>query len=365
MTNNARVALALAIPALFSACGGGGSGSNPAPAPPASTSPPVTLPVVLPTAIATASGAAVAGSVVQLPADAYGPATIGAAVYASADAAQTTPLAGATVIVGRVPVSGATPPATLPAGDVAVLTDTTGTFSAQPAVAPAPATSAAPFVVPHDNILGFAPPANGYYVEVYGATSDGRSAGSTIPLHRFVAASSSLALRVSTLSAAEAGALAAINHDRATAGAGPLVADAAAEEIARLHASDESNAAYTCHYDTHNIGPASRYLAIGGLGLTGEGLGLTYGPDAASAFAANEAAMLAEQSQTPTGGHYVNLIDPSHQWAGIAAIAEPSAAGFFNVDYELVTPNGVSATVGASGYPTTGVCPPGTTNNGS
>ena len=39
--------------------------------------------------------------------------------------------------------------------------------------------------------------------------------------------------------------------------------------------------------------------------------------------------------------------------------------GFFNVDYELVTPNGISATVGASGYPTTGVCPAGTTNNGS
>jgi hypothetical protein len=61
----------------------------------------------------------------------------------------------------------------------------------------------------------------------------------------------------------------------------------------------------------------------------------------------------------------VNLIDPSHEWAGVAAIVEPSAPGFFNVDYELVTPNGISATVGASGYPTTGECPAGTTNNGS
>jgi uncharacterized protein YkwD len=366
---SAALAPACIVAAVLTACGGGGGGTTPAtvPAPAATGTSTVTIPVVLPTGASPlpAGGASVAGTVVQVPEDAYGPTTIGSTIYASGDAAQTTPVANAVVIIGPVPILGATPPATPPSGDVSVTTSASGTFAATPVHAPAPSTSAEPFVIPQTNILGFAPPVTGYYVEVFGNGSDGTSAGTLIPLHRFAAASPSLALRVSTIATAEAGALASINADRAAHGAGALIVDESAEEIARLHASDESTQHYTCHYDPHNIGPSSRLLAIGGIGLTGENLGLSYGPDAASAFRANETATLAEQSATPPGGHFLNLVDAGHQWAGVAAIEVASTPGYDNIDIELVTPNGTSTVVGASGYPTTGNCPVATTNNGS
>ena len=327
----------------------------------------MTIPIVVPSGSTSppASGATVGGSVVQLPSDAYGPVTIGSAVYASSDATQTVPLAHATVVVGPLPVFGATPPAVLPAGDVAAMTAANGAFALTPPVAPAAIATSAPFVIPQNNVLGFTAPATGYYVSVFAAGSDGVSAGTVLPLHRFVAASTSLALHVSSLAPAEANALAIVNSDRLAHAAGSLIIDDSAEEIARLHAADESVAQYTCHYDTHNIGPASRYLATGGLGLTGEGLGLTYGPDAATAFQANETAFLAEAAATPPGGHYTNLVDISHAWAGLAIVADPFASGFFNIDYELITPNGQSRFVGASGYPVDGLCPAGTAVNNS
>jgi uncharacterized protein YkwD len=342
-------AFAAPLVLALAACGGGGAGG----APGASGTSASGIPNASPTP---ASGITVAGSVVALPADAYGPAAIAGVTYASADATRTAPLAGAIVIVGPLPVTGATPPAQLPSGDVAVTSDANGAFAATLAVAPAPSSGAAPFVIPQNDVLAFAPPATGYYVEAFAA--------GMLPLHRFMAASAALALRVSSASAAEAAALAAINADRAAHGAGALIFDEAAEEAARLHASDESVAGYTCHYDARNVGPSSRYLAAGGIGLTGEALALVAGAPAA-AFANAESAFMAEQSATPPGSHFLNLIDGAHQWAGLAAIADASAPAFANVDYELVTPNGADAVVGSSGYPVSAPCPPGTTVNDS
>jgi uncharacterized protein YkwD len=342
----------------LAACGGGGSapvaGSAALTGIPGTTPSPV---AGIPTATA-APGANVAGTVVQIPVDAYGPATMGAVTYASADATQTAPLANATIIIGPVPITGATAPAQLPAGDVSTITTASGTFAASLNVAPAPSSSAEPFVIPPDNIIGFAPPATGYYVEVFGAGTDGKSAGVPIPLHRFVASTTSIILRVSSTSSAEADALATVNVDRAANGAGPLIFDESAEEVARAHASDESAVGYTCHYDTHNVGPSSRYLAVGGVGLTGEGLALVSG-SGSIAFGNTEHAFMSEKSANPPGGHYLNLIDPGHLWAGFGANVDASAPAFANVDYDLVTPNAVDSVVGAYGYPTSGVCPGG------
>jgi uncharacterized protein YkwD len=335
---------ALAAPLLLAltACGGAGSGGSSG----AGDTSAIGIPSAKPTL---PSGILVAGSVVALPA---------------ADATQTAALANAVVIVGPVPVTGATPAAQLPSGDVAVTTTAAGTFAATLAVTPAAATSTEPFVVPPDNLLGFTPPEAGYYIEVFGAGTDGKSAGMPIPLHRFVAVSSNVVLSVSITSAAEAAALASVNADRAANGSGPLTFDESAEEAARLHASDESANGYTCHYDAHNVGPSSRYLASGGIGLTGEGIALVSG-SAAAAFAATEAAFLAEKAASPPGGHYLNLVDPAHAWAGLAAVTDASAPAFANVDYELITPNGVDAVTGASGYPVSAPCPPGTVVNNS
>jgi uncharacterized protein YkwD len=340
----------------LAACGGGPGGTANA----GGTSA-IGIPSASPT---TPPGVTVAGSVVARAADAYGPAAIAGVTYASADASQTVPLAHATVIVGPVPIVGGTPPAQLPAGDAAVTTNAGGAFALTPAIAPAAASSAEPFVVPPDNLSGFVPPATGYYVEVFGAGTDGTSAGAPLPMHRFLAASTGLVLRISSASAAEAGALAAVNADRAANGAGPLIFDESAEEAARLHASDESSANYFCHYDTKNVGPSSRYVAIGAIGLTGENLALVSGTGAV-AFGYAEAAFLAEKTSNPPGGHYLNLVDGAHLWAGLAAVVDASAPAFANVDYELVTPNAADTVVGAYGYPVSTPCPAGTVVNNS
>lgn len=283
----------------------------------------------------------------------------------SADATQTAPLAHAVVIAGPIPITGATPPAQLPPNDVAVATDAAGAFAATLAVPPAAPSSAEPFVIPPNNVLGFTAPSSGYYVEVFGATADGHSAGLPLPLHRFVAMSNGLALRVTTASAAEAGALAAVNADRAANAAAPLIFDQSAQEVARLHAVDATaRGTYICHYDANDAGPSSRYLAAGGIGLTGESVGIASAPDAATAFALVESAFLNEKTATPPGAHFTNLADPSHRWAGIAA-SGPSALAFnFNVDYEFVTPSAQGSSAGASGYTAAG-CPAGIVDNNS
>jgi uncharacterized protein YkwD len=301
----------------------------------------------------------------ELPADAYGPAAVAGATYASADATQTVPLAHAVVVAGPVPITGATPPAQLPANDVAVTTDATGAFSASLAVAPAAPSSAEPFVIPPNNVLGFAAPASGYYIEVFGAASDGHSAGAVLSLHRFVAASSALALRVTSATAAEAAALAMVNADRAANAAGPLIFDESAEEIARLHAADATaRGTFICHYDANNTGPSSRYLAAGGIGLTGENVGIASAPDAATAFALVESAFLNEKTATPPGAHFTNLADSSHRWAGIAASGPNASAFDFNVDYEFVTPSAQGSSAAAAGYTAAG-CPAGIVDNNS
>jgi uncharacterized protein YkwD len=352
----------LTATAVLVACGGGGSSS---PNPP--------LGQVTPTPTATPSKApqsyVVGGTVVQLPVDGYGPTTIDGISYQSADATQTSPLNGATVVVGPVPIVGATAPATLPTGDVAATTNASGAFTATLAVAPTAPSSAEPFVVPPDNLSGTTPPATGYYVQVFGVGTDGLSAGTLLPVHRFLAMSTSLALRITTASSAEAAALAAVNSDRASnAGAGPLIFDESAEEVARLHASDESNQGYYCHYDTKNVGPSSRYLASVGLGLTGEALALPGSgvSTAVAAFEDAEAEFLAEKSDTPPGAHYTNLVDSGHLWAGLAAVpTNEFSGGFYAVDYDLVTPNDEDTTVGVAGYSTASTCPPGTAFNNS
>jgi uncharacterized protein YkwD len=288
--------------------------------------------------------------VVQIPSDAYGPTTIDGVTYASADAGQTTPLVGATVIVGPVPIVGATAPAVLPAGDVAMTSGASGAFSGSVSVAPSAPLSQEPFVVPSLNLSGIATPASGYYVEVFGAGSDAVSPGASIPVHRFMNAQSPLAIHVSTLGSAESAALLQVNSDRQSyAGVAPLVFDEIAEETARLHATDETNNNYFCHYDLHNVGPASRYLAASGLGETGENLAATTGATSALGFSYAEDGFLSERSTNPQGGHYLNLIDSTHAWAGLAATV---FAGGVQVDYELISPSGVDPTFAVSGYET-------------
>ena len=361
-----RVPLATTAGAVFSAmyvlaCGGSAEtpipGLGSTPAAPATQSPAAPIYIV-------------SGTVSEVPSDAYGPTSVDGVLYASSDATRTTPLGGALVVVGPVPIDGATPPSMVPLGDAVTTTSTSGAFSLTVPQAPTGVSPSMPFVVPADNLSGYVPPVAGYYLEVFGQGTDGTSAGKPVPLHRFVALGSSLTLRVTSPTAAEAIALADLNSDReADANAPPLTFDESAEEVARLHASDEAGQNYYCHYDAKNAGPASRYLASLGLGVTGESLAMpgTGVTSASDAFAVAEQQFLSEKSNVPPGGHYVDLTDVTHRWAGLAAVPAPSDGTFYDVDYELVTPDGVSSQA-PTGYAVTTAlvgCPPGTVVNES
>jgi uncharacterized protein YkwD len=283
------------------------------------------------------------------------------------------PLSGATVIIGPTQITGATPPPTLPAGDVSTVTNSSGAFSATIPAAPiAPVltpdygnTPLATLVVPTYNITNFVAPATGYFVEVFGVGTDGVSAGVPIPLHAFLGASTALSLHVTSAASAEASALALVNADRqSNAGASLLTFDEAAEEAARLHARDEAVNNYECHYDQHNVGPVSRFLNVGGVGLTGEALAALGGASSAlAAFQVAESAFLAEKSENPQGPHYLNLVDSSHAWAGLAAALEATQEAY-EVDYELVSPPSSIDSVVGTGY-SLEYCAAGITANGS
>jgi uncharacterized protein YkwD len=347
MTRTYRIVFAAATllsVVIFTGCGGGGGSSSGSGIP--------TVPQPSPTT--TPQAFTVTGSVAQIPVDAYGPVTIAGTTYQSPNAASTTPLAGATVVVGPVPVNGATPPASAPPGDAMVQTQADGTFAATLSVAPTAPGLNDGFVMPQNNVANVQPPAAGYYVEVFGIGSNGQSAGSYVPFHGFRAVTGTAVgvFRLTTTSAKEAAFLALVNSDRAKAGAGALVFDEIAEEVARFHARDEgANPVYYCHYDRANRGPVTRYLAFGGLGLSLENL-------ANVPFASAEAQFIAEGRG---GAHYDSLVNSSSIWAGLADFVGSDSSDY--VDQEIVGPSTAFTFTGT--YPASISCPTGTAVNGS
>jgi uncharacterized protein YkwD len=348
---NARpLALAVVAGALLAACNGGGnttqlagstfnavtsSGGNPSPTPT-----PIPGPVN------------VSGTVGLIPAYQFGfVAAMG--------------VAGAVVVIGPTLVTGATPPPAAPAGDVLTTTSASGTYTATvPAGPVAPVAAQATFVHPLNDLSGVTPPASGYYVAVFAPGADGASAGMPLPVHAFSAIGAGGALASQTVTIAstdEANFLALVNHDRTTANplALPMVFDETAEEAARLHVSDEATNNYYCHYDTLNRGPGSRYLAFLGLGADDENIGKTSGLDAPTSYATVEAQFMAEAATN--GGHYTNIIDSTHAWAGVAVTVAGPLAQY--VDQEFVSPNGTNPYV----YPNFAgsQCPPGVVPNNS
>lgn len=321
----------LAAASVLTACGGGGGGSSPS-----SVIPP--SPISTPTPIATLAPAPLTGKIVVIPSSSYGPN------------APQSPLSGAVVIVGRTLIIGATPPPTLPAGDVQTTTDALGNYSVLPASAPtAPDTSPdAAFAIPGLNLSGFTPPTSGYYISVFAVGADGKSANVPLPVHAFSAVTNNtLATQhVTTASVDEAANLAYLNASRvkANAAAPVLIFDEIAQETAREHAQDMAANKIMCHYDMKNVGPESRYLRMMGLGGDWENAG--YGgvntPQNVFAFI-NDWSI----SEGPGGPHYENIIATAHRWAGVATGGD-STIGIY-VDDELVSPHAGALT----GYPNT------------
>jgi uncharacterized protein YkwD len=347
-----RILILAGSTAAFAACGGGGNTSSfggtttygvsgSGGATPAPTATPVPGPVT------------VTGSVVAIANNGFG------------SSALQIPLAGAVVVIGPTLVLGATPPPVVPGGDVMATTSANGTYSATVASGPAASLAAqATYDFPLNNLSGVTPPATGYYISVFAAGSDGKSAGAPLPVHAFsgVGAGGVLATqRVTTATADEANFLALVNTDRTTANplALPIIFDEYAEEAARLHATDEATNSYYCHYDTLDHGPGSRYLALLALGQDNENIGESSGQNVPGSYTTVEAAFMSEAATN--GGHYTNIIDSTHAWAGVSTIVAGPTAQY--VDQEFVSPHGTNPYV----YPnfSGSNCPPGVVPNNS
>lgn len=327
-------AAALSSSAFLTACGGGGGSSAGGGIP--STPTPTAMPTVY----------AASGTVVSIPQETYG-----------ASASPQNVMGNATVVISTMPVNGATPPASAPAGGVMVQTKGDGTFSASVTAAPI-APPSGTFVPPSTNLSGFTAPTSGYFVAVFATGVDGVSANAPLPYHSFLAAGAIGTIRVTTASAAEAGFLADVNAFRSSKRAQPLIFDELAEEAARLHAADEGKTpTYYCHFDRSNHGPQSRYLGFGALGVTGESVALI-GGSSSTAYAVADGQFEAEGAG---GSHFDNLVNTRNAWAGLAQFVGADSNSY--IDQELVTPNYFSADT----YPVFAGsnCPSGTTANGS
>ena len=241
-------------------------------------------------------------------------------------------------------------------------TNAAGAFSVTPAHAPAAPTSAAPFVYPVANVFNVTTPATGYYVSVFAPGSDGMTANEPIPYHGFLAvtAGSVGTVRVTTASPTESAFLTDVNTFRTSVGVQTLIFDELTEEAARLHATDEATVpVYYCHYDRTNQGPSTRFLELGGLGSDAENID-AFGGDSPTAYIQADQAFEAEG---PGGDHYNNLVDPTHQWAGLAQIFSSANGGAVYIDQELNSPT--SAIQDTYSIFSGSECPAGTVANNS
>jgi uncharacterized protein YkwD len=346
-------AAALAASALLVACGGSGNSSQLGGGPAFSVVSTGGGPSASPTPTPIPGPVTVTGSVVSIPVTGFG-----------ANAPQT-PLGNAVVVIGPTLVTGATAPPVAPGGDVMVTTTAAGTYSATVATGPAASLSSqATYVHPPNDLSGFAPPAVGYYISVFAPGADGKSAGAPLPVHAFSGLSAGTVMttqRVTTASIDEANFLTLVNHDRTTANglALPMVFDENAEEAARAHVAEEAAGQFYCHYNAQNIGPGSRFLGLGAIGQDDENIGKTSGQDAPGSYTQTEAAFMSEAATN--GGHYTNIIDSTHAWAGVTTLVSGPTAQF--VDQEFVSPNGIAPFV----YPNFAgsACPPGVQPNNS
>lgn len=88
-------------------------------------------------------------------------------------------------------------------------------------------------------------------------------------------------------------------------------------------------------------------------------IGKTSGNDAPAAYTSVETQFTAESPAN--GGHYSNIIDSTHAWAGVTTVVAGATAQY--VDQEFVSPNGIAPYV----YPNFvgSQCPVGVSPNNS
>jgi hypothetical protein len=293
--------IAIAASSLLVACGGGGGGSSSTPSAPSGGGSAAATPTP------TATPAALTGTVADL----------GAQRYSGDGNAAGAALVGATVVVGSTLIVGATPPATIPAGDVSTTTSVSGGFSVS-ATTPT-------------------------YVMVFPASTD----TTHISLHALTKVTSG-AIRPLYLyapNAMEVAELAQVNTDRTTNGAGIVVPDEIAFETARAHSDFEAANGYDQHcipasncyvtpgasttppasYAPQYVSPDDIYNYLDGAKTQTAGtnnIENTYFEGAPPIFsptwAAADAVFMAEKG-TANDDHYLNIVNTQHVWVGLGS----------------------------------------------
>jgi hypothetical protein len=284
------------LAAALAACGGGG-GSSPSPTPPIG-------PISTPTPTASPSSSSTPGTGVT--------SATGTIVDYDSGAA----IANATVIVGPTVIVGATPPATLPSGDVTTTTNASGTFSTA-------VQSGA------GNIMVF--------------TTDGHATLHAPATYTASAVHAFGTLKLSMPTSDDVAWLAAINSDRANNGAPPVVFDELLLEATRLWNNYE--AVNNRYVDTDTAAPApyttsitvygSLVQAINGGSLANFNVVVAQNETGGANGVGAEANFRAEGT---TGPHFSTIINPAQKWVGTGNAAFPSGQLRFTLDLTAGAP---------------------------
>jgi uncharacterized protein YkwD len=268
-----RSGVLVALVAL-SACGGGGGGTIPSGG---GGGAPTPTPSPTPTVSTTPASATATGRLVDY--------TTGS------------PIAGAVIIAGATLVIGATPPPSVPTGDAQTTTAADGSFTV-------------PVTAGSGNVMAFA---SGYITlhapETYTA--------GTNPLGT---------LKVSAPTADDTAWLVAINQDRATYNAPPVVMDERLTEATRLWVAYEAANGRFEDSDPLASGPYTTSISVyGSLGAYNVPVAQNGAGGGPSATGTDAEAVF--RSEGPTGPHFSTIINQSARWVGLGGASCRGAIG--------------------------------------
>ena len=322
----------VALAASLAACGGGGGGSSGGGLPPTPTPTPTATPITT---------AAVAGRVT----DCQWPTAPSTTVLSCTAGVA---IAGATVIIGPTLVTGATPPPTVPAGDVSTTTAADGTY----AFANAPSTG---------NVYVSVHPASGdAHVSLHAQLGMSFNSGTPPNPVPAIGRTTTLTFSLATPAPEEAAWLnspcggpnpywtqrgqnipiCGMNADRGNAGVAALIFDEYALEVAR----NWSNIVATTPWinDPPNTtvpatnaanSPAALYAYRGGNFAQQGRVIFAPGPITNATYLDGEAGFESEET-SPPGPHWAAIVNASYGWVGLARF--PCSTSCPNQGYEYI-----------------------------
>lgn len=251
--------------------------------------------------VACGGGGSAAGSAPPLVVPSVAPLTVTGRVVDTDNG--NTGIGGVTVIIGNAIVNGETPPPIVPAGTVRTVTAVDGSFRATGIPLGNVATDFATGAVSHTGSMTLLEAFADGYVAYHAQQTVGTAANvATIAMTK--ATADDLAW------------LAAVNADRAGAGASPVALDSLLLQAARAWATHEVAAGLFGFTDpalpanSTDASLQNEYTTRGGFTVAGAGNFTLSAADAEGAF----------RTEAPANGpHWRNIVDPSFRWIGLSS----------------------------------------------